>query len=68
MYKKSVMHVQSCFANLSLLLFCRSRCRRRASLLPNTNTVDINCTDIDKIRDGRRLLGTAEGAVAQLFR
>ena len=21
-------------------------------LLPNTNTVDINCTDIDRIRDG----------------
>ena len=28
--QKSVMHVQSfCFANLKLLLFCRSRCRRR---------------------------------------
>ena len=28
--QKSVMHVQSCFfANLNLLLFCRSRCRRR---------------------------------------
>ena len=27
--QKSVMHVQSCcFANLPLLLFCRSRCRR----------------------------------------
>ena len=27
---KSVMHVQSCcFANLNLLLFCPSRCRRR---------------------------------------
>ena len=29
MYKKSVMHVQSsCFANLNLLLFFRSRSRR----------------------------------------
>ena len=28
--QKSVMHVQSCcFANLNLLGFCRSRCRRR---------------------------------------
>ena len=32
--QKSVMHVQSCcFANLSLLLFCRSRCRRRRRCL-----------------------------------
>ena len=29
--QKSVMHVQSCcFANLNLLLFCRSRCLRRS--------------------------------------
>ena len=28
--QKSVMHVQSCsFANIDVLLFCRSRCRRR---------------------------------------
>ena len=28
--QKSVMHVQSCyFANLNLLVYCRSRCRRR---------------------------------------
>ena len=28
--QKCVMHVQSCcFANINLLLFCRSRCRRR---------------------------------------
>ena len=28
--QKSVMHVQSCcFANIKLLLFCRSRCLRR---------------------------------------
>ena len=28
--QKRVMHVQSCcFANLNLLLFCRSHCRRR---------------------------------------
>ena len=28
--QKSVQHAQSyCFANLNLLLFCRSRCRRR---------------------------------------
>ena len=32
--QKSVMHVQSCcFANLNLLLFCRSRCRRRCCCL-----------------------------------
>ena len=32
--QKSVMHVQSCcFANLNLLLFCRSRCRRRRRCL-----------------------------------
>ena len=31
--QKSVMHVQSCcFANLNLLLFCRSLCRRRHRL------------------------------------
>ena len=38
--QKSVMHVQSCcFANPNLLLFCRSRCRRRrriSSTLINT--------------------------------
>ena len=34
MCKKSVMHVQSCcFTNLNLLLFCRSRCRRRRRCL-----------------------------------
>ena len=32
--QKSVMHVQSCcFASLILLLFCRSRCRRRRRCL-----------------------------------
>ena len=32
--QKSVMHVQSCcFACLNLLLFCRSRCRRRCCCL-----------------------------------
>ena len=32
--QKSVMHVQSCcFANLNLLLFCRSCCRRRRRCL-----------------------------------
>ena len=32
--QKSVMHVQSCFfANLNLVLFCRSRCRRRRRCL-----------------------------------
>ena len=65
MYKKSVMHVQSCrFADLILLLFCPSRCRRRRRC---SHTVDINCTDIDKIRDdteeapgdGRRRGGSA---------
>ena len=32
--QKSVMNMQSyCFANLNLLLFCRSRCRRRRRCL-----------------------------------
>ena len=31
--QKSVMHVQSCFANIILLLVCRSRCRRRRRCL-----------------------------------
>ena len=32
--QKSVMHVQCfCFSNLKLLLFCRSRCRRRRRYL-----------------------------------
>ena len=31
--QKSVMHVQSCFANIILLLFCRSRCLRRRRCL-----------------------------------
>ena len=32
--QKSVMHVQSCcFANINLLLFCCSRCRRRCCCL-----------------------------------
>ena len=32
--QKSVMHVQSCcFTNINLLLFCRSRCRRRRCCL-----------------------------------
>ena len=34
MYKKSVLHVQSCcFANLTLLLFFRPQCRRRSRCL-----------------------------------
>jgi len=50
--QKSVMHVQSCcFANLNLLLFCRSRCRRRrrclssllASLLDVSNSPRCLC-------------------------
>ena len=30
--QKSVMHVQSCFANINLLLVCRSRCRFLSSI------------------------------------
>ena len=37
-------------------LFCQSKLIAflpfSSSLLPNTNTVDFNCTDIDRIRDG----------------
>ena len=41
--QKSVMHVQSyCFANLNLLLFCRSRCRRRRRCLSSLITGHIN--------------------------
>ena len=37
--QKSMMHVQrSCFANLNLLLFCRSRCRLRRRFLSSLNT------------------------------
>ena len=37
--QKSVMHVQSCcFTNLNLLLFCRSRCRRRRRCLSSLYT------------------------------
>ena len=32
--QENVMHVQSCcFANVNILLFCRSRCRRRRRCL-----------------------------------
>ena len=38
--QKSVMHVQSCcFANLKLLLFCRSRCRRSRRCLRSLVTI-----------------------------
>ena len=37
---KSVMHVQSCcFANINLLLLCRSRCRRRRRCLSSLLSV-----------------------------
>ena len=36
---KSVMHVQSCLANLNLLLFSRSRRRRRRRCLSSVNLV-----------------------------
>ena len=51
--QKSVMHVQSCcFANLNLLLFCCSRCRRRrrclSYLLPVTCVLhnSVGCSSI----------------------
>ena len=56
------------FCQSKLIAFLPLSLPSPSSLLPNTNTVDINCTDIDRIRDGRRLLRTAEGEVAQLFR
>ena len=40
--QKSVMHVQSCcFANLNLLRFCRSRCRRRHRCLTSLKRREI---------------------------
>ena len=49
--QKSVMHVQGCcFANLNLLLFCRSRCRRRrrclSSLIQNKGLCLLNILPI----------------------
>ena len=42
--QKSVMHVQSCcFANLNLLLFCRSRCRRPRRCLSSLLFTDNPC-------------------------
>ena len=35
---KSVMHVQSCFANTNLRFFCRSRCRHRRCCLRSDET------------------------------
>ena len=47
--QKSVMHVQSCrFANVSLLLFCRSRCRLCCfiSILLSSRNFAIMVTDV----------------------
>ena len=42
---KSVIHVQSCcFANLNLLLFCPSRCRRRRRCLSSPVASASSCT------------------------
>ena len=42
--QKSVMHLQSsCFANINLLLFCRSRCRRPRRCLSSLLFTDNPC-------------------------
>ena len=49
--QKSVMHVQSCrFANVSLLLFCRSRCRLCCfiSILLSSRNFAVMVTDVTK--------------------
>ena len=40
------------FCQSKLIAFLPFLLPSPSSLLPNTNTVDINCTDIDRIRDG----------------
>ena len=55
------------FCQSKLIAFLPFSLPSPSSLLPNTNTVDINCTDIDRIRDdteeapgnGRRRSGSA---------
>ena len=40
------------FCQSKLIAFLPFSLPSPSSLLPNTNTVDINCADIDRIRDG----------------
>ena len=40
------------FCQSKLIAFLPFSLPLPSSSLPNTNTVDINCTDIDRIRDG----------------
>ena len=40
------------FCQSKLIAFLPFSLPSPSSLLPNTNTVDINCTDIDRIREG----------------
>ena len=40
------------FCQSKLIAFLPFSLPSPSSLLPNTNTVDVNCTDIDRIRDG----------------
>ena len=55
------------FCQSKLIAFLPFSLPSPSSLLPNTNTVDVNCTDIDRIRDnteeppgnGRRRGGSA---------
>ena len=66
MYKKGVMHLQSCcFANLNLLLFSRSRCRGRRYC---TSLLKLPISVIQKfwLRDDTLLLSIEEGKIDTL--
>ena len=55
--QKSVMHVQSCcFANLNLLLFCRSCCRRRRHCL---NSLMLHRGPLVKVQVLNRILASS---------
>ena len=63
---KSVMHVQSCcFANLNLLFFSRSRCRRRRHCM---SLIKFPISVIQKfwLRDDTLLLSIEEGKIDTL--
>ena len=64
--QKSVMHVQSCcFANQNLLLFSRSRCRRRRHC---TSLLKLPNSEVQKfwLRDDTLLLSVEEGKMNTL--
>ena len=61
--QKSLMHVQSCcFSNLNLLVFCRSRCRRRrrciSSLMPCDGVPQLPSMTMNCLALSQNLAGT----------